>query len=169
MSVRLARPSDAEAIGQIRVAAWRAAYRRFMPTEFLASLDPSANLSALRDQLVKPTSAFKVFVAECSGSAAGFAIIGAPRYESKPHSIELWALNVLPVYWRQGIGANLIHRSVGEATSLGFSSIELWCINGNLAAEAAYERCGFIRTNYERSSSTLTGHPLHEIMYTKVL
>ncbi|WP_020484964.1 GNAT family N-acetyltransferase [Methylomonas sp. MK1] len=104
MSIRLATPADASAIGQIRVDAWRAAYQPFMPQEYLEALDPSANLDLLAERLSKPTKEFMVFVAEDEGNTLGFSIIGAPRYPTQELTIELWALNVSPAYWRQGFG-----------------------------------------------------------------
>lgn len=80
MSIRLAIPADAKAIGQIRVAAWRAAYQPFMPLDYLESLNPSANLDSLSERLTNPTKEFMVFVAEDEGNAIGFSIIGAPRH-----------------------------------------------------------------------------------------
>ncbi|MEI8573049.1 GNAT family N-acetyltransferase [Methylomonas sp. LW13] len=169
MSIRLAIPADAKAIGQIRVAAWRAAYQPFMPSEFLASLDPSANLDALTERLTNPTREFMVFVAEDEGNTVGFSIIGAPRYQTQELTVELWALNVSPAHWRQGLGRKLVDRSVAESFNLGFACIELWCIKGNSPAEAAYAGCGFTLTDKERTSSALTGHPLHEVLYSKIL
>ncbi|MDT4288616.1 GNAT family N-acetyltransferase [Methylomonas sp. MO1] len=169
MSIRLATPTDASAIGQIRVDAWRAAYQPFMPLEYLESLDPSANLDSLAERLSKPTKEFMVFVAEDKGNTLGFSIIGAPRYLTQELTVELWALNVSPAYWRQGFGRKLVDHSVAESSCLGFSRIELWCIQGNSPAEATYAGCGFTRTDIKRTSSALTGHPLNEVLFSKML
>ena len=167
MTLRPAIPADAGAIGQIRVAAWRAAYQRFMPESYLAALNPSANLDSLRAKLASPADDFKLTVAEYDGLVAGFSIIGAPRYEAIQGHMELWALNVLPEYWRRGIGRSLTLHAVREAAALGCRGIELWCINGNAPAQAAYESCGFTLAGKERTSSNLTGHPLHEVLYSR--
>jgi GNAT superfamily N-acetyltransferase len=169
MSIRLATTADASAIGQIRVDAWRAAYQPFMPLEYLEALNPSANLDLLAERLSKPTKEFMVFVAEHEGNTLGFSLIGAPRYPTQELTIELWALNVSPAYWRQGFGRKLVDHSVAESSCLGFSRIELWCIKGNSPAEATYIGCGFTYTAKERTSSVLTGHPLNEILYAKML
>lgn len=169
MSIRLAIPADAKAIGQIRVAAWCAAYQPFMPLDYLESLNPSANLESLTERLTNPAREFTVFVAEDEGNTIGFSIIGSPRYLTQELTVELWALNVSPAYWRKGFGKKLINRSVAESSNLGFSSIELWCIKGNSPAEAVYDCCGFTRTDKERTSSALTGHPLHEVLYSRPL
>jgi len=169
MKLRLALPTDAEEIGQIRVSAWRAAYQHFMPLDYLSALDPLANIDSLRVKLASPTDDFKLTVAEVGGLVVGFSIIGDPRHEAPRGNVELWALNVNPEYWRKGIGRRLTLHTVSEAASLGFNQIELWCINGNLPAQAAYENCGFKLAGKERTSTTLTGHPLHEVLYSKIL
>lgn len=160
--IRRALPSDAEAIGEIRVRAWQAAYAAFMPAAFLAALDPGANLDGLRE-LVASGAAFPfVNVAERDGAACGFSLLGASRAPRADASHELWALNVHPDHWRQGIARHLVERALSDARALGARDIELWCIHGNAVAEALYERCGFARTGETRTTSQLTGLPLTE-------
>jgi len=162
-------PSDAEAIENVRIAAWRAAYQAFMPPGFLAGLDPLKNLADLRERLSVQSMDFSVTVASRGPSVVAFSILGKPRYDAPPGSIELWALNVLPDYWRQGFGKTLTEGAIGSANSTGFKSMELWCIQGNTPAQAIYEKSGFTLTGQERISSHLTGSPLHEVLYTKKL
>jgi ribosomal protein S18 acetylase RimI-like enzyme len=167
--LRKATPSDAEAIENVRVAAWRAAYQPFIPPEFLAAIETQKNIDDLRERLSVQTMDFSVTVALRGQAVVAFSILGKPRYDAPPGSIELWALNVLPEYWRQGFGKTLTEVAIGSAISGGFSSIELWCIKGNTAAQAIYEKSGFTLTSQERTPSHLTGSPLHEVHYTKKL
>lgn len=140
-----------------------------MPPSYLAALDPLANLDSLRQKLAIPTNDFKLIVAEVDGLVVGFSITSELRHEARQGYMELRALNVLPAYWRKGIGRNLTMHAVSEAASLGFSGIELWCINGNFPAQAVYESCGFTLAGKERTSTKLTGLPLHEVLYSKQL
>lgn len=169
MNFRDAEPKDAEAIGQVRVAAWRAAYQPFMPKEFLKAMDATRNLSELRTRLVNQNSHFTLSVAEECGQVVAFSIIGKPRYEAPPKTIELWAVNVLPEYWRRGIGTSLVKRAIAFSSFSGFNSIELWCIKGNTPAQETYKKLGFIESGRERSSSRLTGITLNELHYAKAL
>lgn len=66
--LRVAKPSDAESIGKVRVDAWRAAYKAFMPQEFLDNLDAATNLSELKNRLSSQSPAFTVSVAEDQGT-----------------------------------------------------------------------------------------------------
>lgn len=165
MKIRCAVPNDAEAIGRIRVNAWRSAYKDLLPPEFLGSLDPGENLDRLGLRLGEQSSSFFVYVAEIDGVLQGFSISGKPRYNVPEQVAELWALNIEPNYWRRGLGFSLLDRSCNEAREHGASSIELWCISGNLRARTLYERYGFQLSGRERTTTGLTGHPIHELCY----
>ncbi|MBU4316766.1 MAG: GNAT family N-acetyltransferase [Proteobacteria bacterium] len=162
-------PEDAEAIERIRVSAWQAAYKNFMPKDYLSKLNPLQHVDALREKLSKENIEFSVSVAEENGVVVAFYILGKPRYEADVNCTELWALNVHPDDWRKGIGQSLTERAVNEAARLGFENIELWCIHGNIPAEATYKKAGFVPNGNKRSSSDLTGNMLHELHYTKKL
>jgi RimJ/RimL family protein N-acetyltransferase len=167
--LRAAEPKDAEAIGIIRVAAWRVAYQKFMPEDFLASLNPEQNLAELKERLLVQSLDFNLSVAEEQGEVVAFSIVGKPRYKTTAGTAELWALNVLPEYWRLGIGSSLVERAVSHSSFAGLGKIELWCIEGNLPAQKAYAKLGFSQSGQSRASSQLTGHTLHELHYVKNL
>jgi len=167
--LRVAEPRDAEAIGVIRVAAWRAAYQKFMPKDFLAGLNPEQNLAELKERLLVQSPDFNLSVAEAQREVVAFSIVGKPRYKTMAGAIELWALNVLPEYWRVGIGSSLVERAISDTSVAGFGQIELWCIDGNAPAQKAYEKHGFSQSGQIRASSQLTGHMLRELHYVKRL
>jgi ribosomal protein S18 acetylase RimI-like enzyme len=169
MFVRSAVPADAEAIGLVRVSAWRAAYREHMPPDYLAKLDPSANLDGLRSALGSSPPPFNLKVVEAQHVVVAFSMLGAPRQATTDGTLELWALNVVPSHWRAGCGKSLVVRALNDAKESGASRIELWCVKGNNAACALYEAAGFVRTGDERSTTVLTGHPLHELAYAREL
>lgn len=163
--IRDAVSEDAEAISSIRVAAWQAAYGNFMPADFLKSLDPAKNIDQLRTRLSNQSAEFFVKVCQRSNDVVAFSILGSPRYESNSRTVELWALNVLPVAWGNGFGRLLTQNAIECARSADFKIIELWCIKGNTAAEAVYAKAGFKPTALDRVSSELTGQPIHETNY----
>ena len=167
--LRKATPEDSEAIGRIRVAAWRAAYREFLPKSFLDGLDPLEKMAELRNRLVSQSPEFNVSVAEVDEQVVGFSIVGKPRYESEAGTIELWALNVSPDYWRRGVGSCLVTEAAAYARQEQFGAIGLWCIENNTPAQKAYEKLGFIQTGIKRSTSGLTGSILHEVQYIIML
>ena len=169
MLIRSAIPEDAEFIGAIRVAAWQVAYRGVMPDAYLASLDQGANLDSLRTALRAETPPFTLRVAEIEGQPVAFSILGKPRYEADPSTAELWALNVHPKHWRRGSGQQLVKQALLDAKDQKSASVELWCIQGNIAAQRLYEACGVHPSGEIRTTSSLTGHPLQELAYRYAL
>jgi RimJ/RimL family protein N-acetyltransferase len=162
--IRKARAADAEQIGEARVRAWQAAYSAFLPADFLSKLDPNANLDRLRQLIENENPLPIVTVAEVGGLVRGFSIFGAPRSPASSAALELWALNVHPDYWRNGLATRLVMHIMQAHTA---TDIELWCLQGNLAAEALYQRCGFHKTDEERCTQHLTGHPLTECRFVR--
>jgi hypothetical protein len=107
--VRQAMPDDAPAIGQIRVAAWQAAYCGMLPDDFLDALDPLANVDGLRARLATQSSAWQMWVGEQFGGLAGFVVSGTPRFAAAGvGSVELYARNVHPAAWGKGLAQPLI-------------------------------------------------------------
>ena len=165
MTVRQALIADAESINKVRVAAWKAAYSGILPQAYLDALDPAANLESLRSRLERQAPGFRAHVAESDGVVSGFAFFGEPRYDTGNGVIELWALNVDPPSWGRGIGSQLLESAKATAMLTGASSMELWVISANSRAIHRYKQGGFTIRGPERSSSALTGCPIHEVLY----
>ena len=167
MTVRLATPSDVEAIERIRIDAWREAYRDILPGKYLDSLDEKSEFKVLEKLLHHQSNEFSVLIAELMNEVSGFAMIGKPRYETGDNVVELYALNVAPAAWGQGLGATLLDHVLGRVESNGTRLVELWCIEENQRARDLYERKGFSNSGRKRESSGLTGHPLREVCYLR--
>jgi GNAT superfamily N-acetyltransferase len=169
MLIRTAKDEDAESIGAIRVAAWQSAYRGLMPNEYLDSFDPGANLESLRAALRSGTPPYILRIVEIENRPVAFSILGKPRYEADQSVVELWALNVHPAHWRKGSGLQLVKQALMDAREQNRSHVELWCIQGNMAAQRLYETCGFTLGGRTRTTTALTGIPLHESAYKYAL
>ena len=169
MLLRRATERDAEAIGLVRVRAWQAAYESFMPAAFLAQLDQTTNLTHWREKLLHQGADFSVLVADVDATVVGAAVLGTPRYAAAPGVVELWSVNIDPNFWKSGFGSALVQRATADARDYAYSRMELWCISGNTAARSLYAKCGFCETGRERTTSHLTGQPLHEVNYEMVL
>lgn len=165
MLIRPATSLDAQSVLEIRVAAWKQAYRDFMPAEFLDSLNPTANLDAMQSDLGSKSPPFHMTVAEVHGICVGFSVMGRPRYQAPESVVELRALNVHPAHWRKGVGNRLVSAALSDARNQGYAMVELWCINGNDAACRLYEEAGFTLTGQRRRTTNLTGNPLEEVAY----
>ena len=76
-----------------------------------------------------------------NGTAAGFVNFGkiktAPPGMSpiRPlYSGEIYALYILPAYWRQGLGTLLIGQAAQELTLMKHKSLCLWVLEKNILA-----------------------------------
>lgn len=167
--VRPARPDDAEAVGRIRVAAWRAAYRGVMPDDYLDAMEAGTRLDGLRSRLAAPGPAFRVLAGELDGAMQGFIIIGTPRFDTAAAVSELCALNLAPEAWGRGLGQALIAAGLEAARGDGAQRMALWCVEANTRARRCYERAGFAAGGARRTTDDLTGHPLTEVDYWRNL
>jgi GNAT superfamily N-acetyltransferase len=132
---------DADAIGRVHVAAWRAAYRGTMSDAFLDALDAAGRASRWRARLERGFDAGQqLFVAEDGGALVGFAGIGPER--GGPAG-ELYAINLEPRAWGSGIGAALLAHATRALAGLGHREAVLWVVRDNARARRFYEREGW--------------------------
>lgn len=127
--IRPATVADADAIGEVHVASWRAAYAGLIPDDFLAGLSAESRAASWA-RLIGDGG--RVLVAEEDGVIAGFAAYGDGR---------LYALYLLPEYWGRGLGRALHDRVVEE---LSGDSAVLWVLATNERAKAFYVRRGWV-------------------------
>jgi len=85
-----------------------------------------------------------MFVAENAGEPVGLA--GGIGDDEQPDRAVLVSMWVAPASRNQGIGRALVAAVVDWATASGKQQIDLFVIEGNAAAIALYERCGFALT-----------------------
>ncbi|MDO3388339.1 GNAT family N-acetyltransferase [Gilvimarinus sp. SDUM040013] len=152
VQLRAAGVGDAVAIASVQCDAWRAGYAGIMPSQVLEvmSVDDCAN--RWRAALAKPgRGCYKVAV--CDGQIVAFATYG-PARDHGFEGAELVALNVLPEFWRQGLGRELLVRIIAELKT-AYSSLYLWVARDNIGARRFYETQGFTVSGQEKQ------HPEH--------
>ncbi|MEV8372081.1 GNAT family N-acetyltransferase [Kribbella sp. NPDC056861] len=128
-SVRLALPAEAEAIGEIQVAAWRRAYDGLLPAEVLADLDAAQFAAQWRAALIAPGEARnRVMVALAGRTLVGFAAITASDDpDSDPrHDALVAELAVDPEATRAGHGSRLLNAVVDTIRADGFRRVTVW-------------------------------------------
>jgi ribosomal protein S18 acetylase RimI-like enzyme len=139
-SVRQMRRGDEDRVAEVHVQAWREAYAGLMAADYLAALDVSRFASAWRERLAAQPSpgARPVVGLSPSGEIVAIGSSGPSRDDDAPTPDELWAINVLAAEHGTGLADLLMGELVGDRPA------SLWVLDGNVRAQAFYERHGFV-------------------------
>jgi len=144
-SVRPATLRDANAIAEIHVAAWQAAYAELMPEDYLKSMTLEKRLAYWRDAI--EFSEPQLLVAAEGEQLAGF--VGFDRSRDKGTRStdgEIWALYVAPAHWGKGAGLALWDGAREGLKEEGCTQVTLWVLLRNERALRFYEHAaGFKR------------------------
>ena len=141
MTIRIARPSDYQAIAALHAASWRFAYRGSLSEAYLAG-DIVADRERLwKRRLSDPAFNQYVVVTEVDGALAGFAcayLRDDPFWGSLLDNI-----HVRQDTHRNGLGSALL-RAVAEQCLAGASElgVYLWVLQNNISAQRFYARHG---------------------------
>lgn len=166
--VRAMTEADIDAVAEVHVRTWRAAYAGIMPDEVLDALDPA--ISAARRRERKMPDGAATVVAENDGEVVGFASFGPCRVQGTRDEYdtrygEVYAIYVRPEHWGTGAGRALM-AAASEALA-GYPEFRLWVLEDNRRARRFYERAGLVPDG-EREFYTPPGSQveLAEIRYT---
>ncbi len=130
ITLRTARPQDAEAIARVYVETWRDTYAGLVPDRVLIGMSERRQTVlwsyALRDQ--------QVMVASSGESGViGFGSCGAARGVDLPYQGEIFTLYVLPDFQGRGIGKRLLGALFGMLLRRGMDSALIWVLADNPA------------------------------------
>lgn len=164
MKIDLAAAADANDLGDIHVAGWRASYGGLVEQSFLDGLDPGKRAEQWREWLAGGTEAY--IARDDGGNPAGFIafdkLMTAPPGMSpvRPlYTAEILALYILPAYWRQGLGRQLLGLAAARLKEKKHKSLCLWVLEKNARGVGFYkalggDRCG--RKQVEIGNRVLT-------------
>jgi len=132
-SVRIARPSDAPAVGLVQAAVWRAAYAHVLRPEVIARFEGPSFARVWRDSLSTPPSPRHVLLVGCAGEqVVGFAAVGpSVDTDADETSGEVLALGIHPDARRRGHGSRLLNAAVDTLRAKGFRSMSAWLLAGD--------------------------------------
>ena len=124
VSVRPARPEDAERVARVQLSTWRTAYADLLPAEALDV--PEVRAAALWLGAVEspPSPQHRLLVAFERDDLVGFAASGPA--EDSPGSVELLTLLVEPRWGRRGHGSRLVAACVDSWRRDGFETAVAW-------------------------------------------
>ena len=140
--IRAAQPGDASAIARVHVDTWRTTYRGILPQTFLDKLSPEKRAEEWAERLNEPQTDKCTWVAETDkGEIVGFAQGGRPFTEQTGDLAEIHALYVLANQQKQGIGLELVRRTVEFFIQNGLNSMQIGVLSNNPSC-AFYEKLG---------------------------
>jgi GNAT superfamily N-acetyltransferase len=143
-SVRVARPSDAPAVGLVQAAVWREAYAGVLPADVVAAFEPQSFASVWRRSLESPPQGVYRLLVACAGEqVVGFAAIGPSQDpDASPETGELSALGVHHEARRQGHGSRLLNAAVDTLRDAGADVLHLWVLAGDEQTRAFFAQAG---------------------------
>ncbi len=139
LTIRPARPQDADEIGAVHVATWRSAYPTLLSHQTLAAMSKSYQ-AAYYEAMIRRHGGVFVAVAGPDEQVVGFASVGRHR-ASTPGEGEIYTLYVLDDWREAGIGRRLMHAGARRLAERGCRSAFLWVLSDN-PSRWFYERLG---------------------------
>ena len=129
-SVRVARVSDAPAVGFVQAVVFKEAYAAELAPEVIAQFQPQAFANAWRATLEGAGADDGVLLVACAGEqVVGLAAVGASSDpDADDRTAELLVLAVHPEARRQGHGSRLLHAVVDTARARGRDRLTAWAL-----------------------------------------
>ena len=116
----------------VHVASWRTTYKGIFPDTLLDSLSVDKREQSWRETLALPEPNSVTLVAcNVDGSIVGFISGGAERTGRLGYEGELYAIYLLQLVQRQGLGTVLVRHFVRELRARGFGSMAVWVLAAN--------------------------------------
>jgi ribosomal protein S18 acetylase RimI-like enzyme len=165
MKIRRALLNDDLGIAKVHVDTWRHAYSNIVPASRLAKLDYNYMSDRFSKSILENVE--NIYVVEETGKIIAFFIFGICRDSDVDSKIagEIYAMYVLPDYWRKGIGKNICREAEQILKSQTYSQIFLWVFENNNQARQFYEVMGFKKDGAIKVLNI--GAPLNAIRYIK--
>lgn len=167
MIIRLATVEDAEGVAVVHVRVWQEAYRGLLPQEFLDQRDPARSRIGWHRWIEDARAPAAILVAEDEvGTIVGFVSVSPSRDPDADPAVEgeIQAVYLLPGYWGQGLGRQLMEAGLRRLDDAGYHEVTLWVLESNQRARRFYEAGGWHADGSTKTDSS-TGVTLHEVRY----
>lgn len=130
MTIRPAARADAHAIAHVQVETWRETFRGVLPDEYLDSMSVDTRQSSWEYRLgsriaVKPVT---LVIEDPAAGVVGFVTGGPNRDDKLESDAELYAIELLPVFQRQGLGRRLIGEFASTLHDQGYEQLAAWVL-----------------------------------------
>ncbi|MGW2217083.1 N-acetyltransferase family protein [Nonomuraea sp. NPDC001684] len=171
MRIRQATPADAQALAEVHVRSWQAAYRGLLPQDHLDGLDPAARRPGWERWLAGTAWPRQgTLVAEADGRVVGFAGVLPARDDDADGATvaEVAAIYLTPESWGRGIGRALMDAALATLTEAGYREAVLWVLDANVRARRFYEAAGWHDDGVTKDDGS-RGFVLTEVRYRRSL
>ena len=165
MRVRRATLADAEAIADVHVRTWQAAYEHVFGVERLSRVTAEQRLPMWR-QILQTDEQTALVAEDDAGHVIGWCTVGPSRDDDADG--ELWGIYVLSDAWGSGAGPALMAAGVEALRDSGCRDVILWVLEDNPRARRFYEREGWVLDD-ERKEDEFLGLAVTEVRYRKSL
>lgn len=166
VSVRLAWPTDAPAIAQVQIAAWREDYPAILPPEVLQGLRTQDFSTRWRDSLTHPQDAkMRVLVALERATVRGFALVH-PSHDRDADPVadcEIGEFVIDPAHRRAGHGSRLLQACVDTVVADSFQRGLWWVGADNDILRAFVTSTGWEPDGAHRELESDSGSKLKQV------
>ena len=145
VSVRPARPGDAERVARLQLSTWRTAYADLLPPEALEVPEEQVAALWLRAVEVPPSAQHRVLVAMERDELVGFAALAPAEDDGldPATTAEVAALLVEPRWGRRGHGSRLLAAAVDTWRGDGVRTAVLWAWERDAATRSFLASAGW--------------------------
>lgn len=166
--IRPATINDAPGLAKIHVGGWQASYAGLVDQDYLDNLDPAQKE---REWIKRLEEGVDVLIAhDDAGNPTGFISFGklrTPIPGGSPirplYTAEIYAIYILPDYWRAGLGRRLMASATATLLEKKHKSACLWVMEGNKSAISFYKTLGGQRCGSKKVE--VAGRMLSEIAF----
>lgn len=132
MKIRPAREGDVDALASVHVKSWQSSYRDIISADYLASLSIDYHAERWREFLRKQNTKSCIFVAENKDEQiVGFASGGRQSDPQLNYDGELYAIYLLQIAQRRGLGTRLTYSVANHLAMNGFENMLVWVLEDN--------------------------------------
>jgi GNAT superfamily N-acetyltransferase len=162
VTVRKARPSDAESIARIYIDSWRDTYPLVLPARVLNGMTLKGQTARWRNAIAVGTRETVLVAEDEKGRIIGMTSMGRARDAGTGYDAEIYTLYIDPLMTGRGAGRTLLAGAFAALAERGHSKCIIWAHGGN-PARFFYEAMGG-KPVAERTTSMM-GVPVPEIAF----
>jgi len=149
ITIRSARPADAEEITEVHDAAWRDAYRGIIPGRELEKIVARRGPRWWQNAIRRGT---RLAVLDFDETIGGYTSYGRNRLPNLPYQGEIFELYLSPEFQGLGFGRRLFEAARKDLVEHGYHTTLVWALAANERAIGFYRHIGgrIVRRGEER-------------------